>query len=293
MSLIKRLSIFVFVAAFSLSAQTAKPSAPAPAAKSTAPAKAKAAAAKPTSSASSLPTLKFEKFKLANGLEVIVQEDHRLPMVAVNLWYHVGPANERPGRTGFAHLFEHMMFSGSKHVSEHFKLLSGAGATNINGSTDFDRTNYYETVPSNQVELALWIESDRMGYLLDTVDGQKLITQRDVVRNERRQSGENVPYGLSDEEMDHQLYSKGHPYYGSVIGSHADMEAPRLADARQFFKEYYPPNNASIAIVGDIPPAKAKALVTKYFGSIPSGPAVPPIDAKTAAITSERRVTVT
>jgi zinc protease len=244
-------------------------------------------------SGSQMPTLKFEKFKLANGLDVIVHEDHRLPMVAVNLWYHVGPANERPGRTGFAHLFEHMMFSGSKHVKDHFKTLAAVGATNINGSTNFDRTNYYETVPSNQVELALWIESDRMGYLLDTLDGQKLVTQRDVVRNERRQSTENPPYGLADEEMDHQLYPKGHPYYGSVIGSHADIEAARLDDVRQFFTQYYTPNNASIAIVGDITKARAKELVEKYFGSIPKGPAVPPIDAVTPPIKEERRVVVT
>ncbi|MCU1284532.1 MAG: peptidase M16-like protein [Acidobacteriales bacterium] len=292
MSLIKRISIFVLLAALPLTAQTAKPSNSATATKAAAPAKAKAISAKATSASSSLPTLKFEKFKLANGLEVIVQEDHRLPMVAVNLWYHVGPANERPGRTGFAHLFEHMMFSGSKHVNEHFKLLSGAGATNINGSTDFDRTNYYETVPSNQIELALWIESDRMGYLLDKLDGQKLITQRGVVRNERRE-GENRPYDLAGEEMDHQLYPKGHPYFGSVIGSHADIEAARLDDVRQFFKQYYTPNNCSLAIVGDVTPAKAKALVEKYFGSIPRGPAVPPIEAVTPPIREEKRVVVT
>src|SRR5436309_7346527 len=153
-----------------------------------------------------LPTIPFEKYKLKNGLEVILSDDRTLPLVSVNLWYHVGPANERPGRTGFAHLFEHMMFSGSKHIgnNEHFKDLEGAGASEINGTTDFDRTNYFETLPYNQLETALWLESDRVGYLLDTLDGPKLVTQRDVVRNERRQSVENQPYGLSDEAAFHE-----------------------------------------------------------------------------------------
>jgi zinc protease len=246
-------------------------------------------------SAEKLPTLKYEKYKLPNGLDVILSEDHRLPLVAVNLWYHVGPANERPGRTGFAHLFEHMMFEGSKHIGSkaHFRYLEGAGASDINGTTDFDRTNYFETLPSNQLELALWLESDRMGYLLDTLDREKLENQRDVVRNERRQSVENQPYGLVEEEIFHQLYPKGHPYYASVIGSHADIEAARIADIRQFFAQYYVPNNASLAIVGDFDPAQAKAMVEKYFGSIPAGPPVPKIDAPSAPITSERRVTVT
>jgi zinc protease len=151
---------------------------------------------------SDTPTIAFEKSSLPNGLEVILSEDHRLPMVAVNLWYHVGPANEEAGRTGFAHLFEHMMFQGSKHVpgQTHFRLLEGAGASDYNGTTDFDRTNYYETLPSNQLELALWLESDRMGYLLDVLDQASLTNQQDVVRNERRESVENVPYGIVDEE---------------------------------------------------------------------------------------------
>lgn len=242
-----------------------------------------------------LPTIKYEKYKLKNGLEVILSEDHRLPLVAVNLWYHVGPANERPDRTGFAHLFEHMMFEGSKHVGPkaHFKNLEAAGASDINGTTDFDRTNYFETLPSNQLEMALWLESDRMGYLLDNLDREKLANQRDVVRNERRQSIENAPYGLVEEAMFHELFPKGHPYYASVIGSHADIEAARLADIREFFKQYYTPNNASLAIVGDFNPADAKALVEKYFGSIPSGPPVPKIDVTTPPITAQKRITVT
>jgi len=222
-------------------------------------------------------------------------EDHRLPMVAVNIWYHVGPANERPGLTGFAHLFEHMMFEGSKYVGEkaHFQYLEAAGASDINGTTDFDRTNYFETLPSNQLELALWLESDRMGFLLDKLDEKKLENQRDVVRNERRQSVEGSPYGLVQEELFHQLYPKNHPYYASVIGSHADIEAARLSDVRDFFRLYYAPNNASLAIVGDMDKAKAKALVQKYFGPIPSGPSVPKVEVATPPITSERRAVVT
>src|SRR3954468_11906608 len=200
-----------------------------------------------------VPQIAFEKYVLDNGLEVILSEDHRLPLTAVNLWYHVGPANEVPGRTGFAHLFEHMMFQGSKHVANdtHFKVLEAAGASLINGTTDYDRTNYFETVPSNQLELALWIESDRMGYLLDTVDQKALDNQQDVVRNERRQSFENRPYGIPEEEVVHLLYPKGHPYYGSVIGSHEDIQAVKLENVKAFFKRYYVPNNASLAIVGD------------------------------------------
>jgi zinc protease len=240
------------------------------------------------------PRLDFEKYKLKNGLEVILLKDGRLPLVAVNLWYHVGPANERPGLTGFAHLFEHMMFQGSRHIGDdaHFKLLEGAGASDINGTTDFDRTNYFETLPSNQLELALWLESDRQGFLLDTLDNAKLANQRDVVRNERRQ-GENSPYGLVEEEVYHQLFPKTHPYYASVIGSHADIESARLKDVREFFKTYYAPNNASLAIVGDIDKTQAKALVEKYFGSIPAGPPIPKLDATTPPITAEKRAVVT
>jgi zinc protease len=242
-----------------------------------------------------VPRLEFEKYRLKNGLEVILVEDHRLPLVAVNLWYHVGPANERPGLTGFAHLFEHMMFEGSRHVPEegHFRLLEAAGASDINGTTDFDRTNYFETLPSNQLELALWLESDRMGFLLEKLDSAKLENQRDVVRNERRQSVEGTPYGLVQEELFHHLYPSDHPYYASVIGSHADIEAARLEDVREFFSLYYAPNNASLAVVGDIEKASAKELIEKYFGPIPAGPPVPPISVQTPPITSERRAVVT
>ncbi len=238
--------------------------------------------------------LDYEKYTLPNGLEVILRKDSRVPMVAVNLWYHVGPANETAGLTGFAHLFEHMMFQGSGHIPDdaHFKLLEAAGASHINGTTDFDRTNYMEDLPSNQLELALWLESDRMGFLLDKLDQPKLSNQQDVVRNERRQSVENAPYGLVEEEMWHQLFPKGHPYYASVIGSHEDIQNAKLADVRGFFARYYVPNNASLVIVGDIDPVKTKAMVEKYFGSIPRGADVPPITATTPPITAERRVTV-
>ena len=223
------------------------------------------------------PEIKYERYKLSNGLEILLHEDHKLPIVAVDIWYHVGPLKERVGRTGFAHLFEHMMFEGSKHVGEkaHFKYLEQAGATDINGTTDFDRTNYFETIPANQLELTLWLESDRMGFLLDTLDRAKLTNQRDVVRNERRQ-GEGTPYGIVDEEVFHQLFPKTHPYYGDVIGSHADIEAARLADVREFFKQYYSPNNATIAIAGDFDPSTIKGLLEKYFGPIPHGPEVAP-----------------
>lgn len=247
-----------------------------------------------TASAQSAPSLNYEKYKLKNGLEVILLEDHRLPLVAVNLWYHVGPANERAGRTGFAHLFEHMMFQGSKHIGDdaHFQILEAAGASDINGTTDFDRTNYFETLPSNQLEMALWLESDRMGFLLDKLDARALENQRDVVRNERRE-GENAPYGLVEEAMWQTLFPKTHPYYAWVIGSHADIEAARLEDVREFFKLYYAPNNASLTIVGDINKAKTKALVEKYFGPIPAGQPVPKIDVTTPPVTAEKRVTVT
>ncbi len=241
-----------------------------------------------------LPELKYETYTLPNGLKVLTHEDHRLPLVAVDLWYHVGPLNERPGRTGFAHLFEHMMFEGSEHVGEkaHIKIVEAAGATDVNGTTDFDRTNYFETMPSNQLELAVWLESDRMGFLMEGLNRDLLANQRDVVRNERRQ-GEGQPYDLADEAQQHLLFPKDHPYYGNVIGSHADVEAARVADVRDFHQQFYTPNNASIAVAGDFDPKALKALLAKYFGPIPQGPAVPPVNVATPAITSQRRATVT
>ena len=241
-----------------------------------------------------LPEIKYETYTLPNGLKVITHLDHRLPLVAVDLWYHVGPLNERPGRTGFAHLFEHMMFEGSEHVGEkaHIKDVDAAGATGVNGTTDFDRTNYFETMPANQLELALWLESDRMGFLMEGLDRKLLQNQRDVVRNEKRQ-GEGRPYAAASDAVAHMLYPKDHPYYADVIGSHADVEAARIADVRDFHQQFYTPNNASIAIAGDFDPVKLKALLTKYFGPIPAGPKVDPVTVVTPPITSQRRATVT
>ena len=246
------------------------------------------------SAAAEVPQVRYDKTTLPNGLEVILVEDHRLPIVAVNIWYHVGPANEAPGLTGFAHLFEHMMFAGTRHLPRGLadRLLEGAGATDSNGSTDYDRTNYYDTVPSNQLELALWVHADRMGYLLDVLDQTALSNQQDVVRNERRQSVENRPYGVVEEALNHALFPKTHPYYAAVIGSHADIQNAKLADVRDFFKRYYGPNNASIVIAGDIDKAKTRALVAKYFGSFKKSPPVVHPKVTTPAITRERRITV-
>jgi zinc protease len=244
--------------------------------------------------ASTIPRVAAEKYTLPNGLEVILSRRPELPMVAVNLWYHVGPAHEAAGRTGFAHLFEHMMFQASKHVPEDsfFRTLEAAGASDINGSTSFDYTNYYQTVPANQLELALWLESDRMGYLLDVVDETSFANQQDVVRNERRQRTENAPYGLAQEAMFQLLYPAGHPYHGVVIGSHQDIQAAKLADVKQFFKEYYAPNNATLSLVGDFDPQQVRQLVTRYFGSLKRGPAVAPVKIDTPRITAERRKVV-
>ena len=241
-----------------------------------------------------IPTIAFDKYVLPNGLQVILVEDKRLPLVAVNVWYHVGPANEAPGLTGFAHLFEHMMFAGSKHLPRGLadRLMEGAGASDSNGSTDYDRTNYYDTVPSNQLELALWVHADRMGYLLDVLDQKSLTNQQDVVRNERRDTVENEPYGIVEEALNHALFPQDHPYRASVIGSHADIQNAKLADVRDFFTRYYGPNNASIVIAGDIDKVKTRALVAKYFGSLRRGPAVVRPKVTTPPITSEKRLVV-
>ena len=211
-------------------------------------------------------------FTLPNGLRVIVAEDHSAPLAAVNVWYHVGSGYERPGRTGFAHLFEHIMFEGSKNVPEgdFDNWLEAAGARN-NGSTTTDRTNYYEVMPSNAVELALWLEADRMGGLLDAMSPSKLGGQRGVVQNERRQNYENQPYGLLWEAAPPLLYPEGHPYSWTTIGSMADLDAAALEDVNQFFRTYYAPNNASIAVVGDVDPQQVRQWAERYFGWIPRG----------------------
>lgn len=220
------------------------------------------------------PSIPFEKYTLDNGLEVILSPDSRLPLVATDIWYHVGGGYELPGRSGFAHLFEHIMFQGSRNVPEDqfFPILEGAGATFVNGTTDFDRTNYLETVPSNQLELALWLESDRMGFLLDTLTQERLDNQRAVVRKERQQSTENVPYGVAEEQFYKMLFPAPHPYNGVVIGTHEDLQAASLDDVKTFFRTWYVPNNATLVICGDFDPAAVKPLVAKYFGSIPGGP---------------------
>ncbi|QOY94097.1 insulinase family protein [Massilia sp. UMI-21] len=241
-----------------------------------------------------LPTVAFEKTTLPNGLQVILVEDRRLPIVAVNIWYHVGPANEAPGLTGFAHLFEHMMFAATRHIPRGMadRLLEGAGATDSNGGTGYDQTSYYDTVPANQLELALWVHADRMGYLLDVLDQKALTNQQDVVRNERRQTVEDEPYGLVEEALAHALFPKGHPYHASIIGSHADIQNAKLEDVRRFFARYYGPNNASIVIAGDIDKAKTLALVERYFGSFKRSAPVARPSVATPPITSERRVVV-
>ena len=220
----------------------------------------------------------FEQYTLDNGLRVILSPDSSTPVVAVNLWYKVGSRNERAGRTGFAHLFEHMMFQGSSHVPEtaHFAFIEKAGGS-LNGSTWLDRTNYFETVPSHYLELALWLESDRMAYLLPAMTQEKLDNQRDVVKNERRWRVDNQPYGDWDERLQAMLYPPEHPYHHSVIGSMEDLDAASLDDVAQFFRTYYAPNNAVLTICGDYDTATVRSLVDRYFGDIPAGPPVPPI----------------
>jgi predicted Zn-dependent peptidase len=217
------------------------------------------------------PSIPFEKYQLPNGLTVILSEDHRLPQVAVDVWYHVGAANQVPGKSGFAHLFEHMMFSGAKHIGpQPFAVLESiGGGEQANGTTSEDRTNYFEVVPSAELPTALWLESDRMGFLLDTLDAKKLDVQRDVVSNERRQSYENRPYGTAELRVCDIFFPKPHPYYDCVIGTIAEIQSASMDDLKGFFRQYYAPNNASISIVGNFDPAQAKALVEKYFGPIP------------------------
>ena len=218
--------------------------------------------------------IKFDQYQLPNGLNVILHEDHSAPVAAVVVMYHVGSKNEKLKRTGFAHLFEHMMFQGSEHVAkgEHFQLLSDVGA-NINGFTTEDATTYFEVVPSNNVELGLYLESDRMGFLLAAMTQDKLDNQRDVVKNERRQRVDNVPYGTADEMISKAMFPPENPYSWPVIGSMDDLSAASLDDVKGFFRTYYAPNNACLSIAGDFNPADVKPLIEKYFGTIPRGEA--------------------
>jgi zinc protease len=235
-------------------------------------------------------------YKLPNGLRIVLSRDNATPVVAVNLWYNVGSRNERAGRTGFAHLFEHMMFQGSKHVPDtsHFAFIEKAGGS-LNGSTWLDRTNYFETVPSHHLELALWLESDRLGWLLPAMTQDKLDNQRDVVKNERRWRVDNQPYGDWDERLQSMLYPREHPYHHSVIGSMEDLDAASLQDVENFFRTYYAPNNAVLTVCGDFDDAFARAAIDKYFSDIPTGPTIPPIPGELELpdlLGNEQRVTV-
>ena len=220
----------------------------------------------------------IERYALENGLRVVLSEDHALPIVSLNLWYDVGSRNERPGRTGLAHLFEHMMFQGSQNVpgTQHIALVERAGGS-INASTWLDRTNYYATLPASQLELGLWLESDRMGFFLPALTQEKFDNQREVVKNERRQRVDNQPYGDWDERLQRLLYPADHPYHHSVIGSMDDLDAATLDDVRDFFRTYYAPDNAVLTLCGDFDPDAAKRLIERYFGPIPRGPGVPPL----------------
>jgi zinc protease len=234
--------------------------------------------------------LDLTEYRLDNGLRVVLNEDHSAPLVAVNLWYHVGSKNERPGRTGFAHLFEHMLFSGSEHVgnNEHFRYVQSVGGV-LNGTTFFDRTNYFETMPSNYLALALWLESDRMGFFIPALTQEKLDIQREVVKEERRQRYDNVPYGTAFERLLTLAYDPDYSYHWPTIGSMEDLGAASLDDVRDFFATWYRPDNATLTLVGDFVPTEARALVEQYFGDIPPGRTFPKFDLQRRPLGGERR----
>jgi zinc protease len=234
----------------------------------------------------------FARRTLPNGLDVLVHEDRACPIVAVNVWYHVGSKNEVPGRTGFAHLFEHLMFEGSEHHDKgYFPPIQGAGGS-LNGSTNADRTNYWEVVPANALELALWMESDRMGFLLPALTQAKFSNQRDVVLNERRQNYENRPYGLAPMAMLAALFPADHPYHWTTIGETADLHAARLDDVREFFATYYHPANASLALAGDVDAGAAFDLAETYFGDLAPGPHVAAVQVPAPPLAGERRLVI-
>src|SRR5262245_8443603 len=236
----------------------------------------------------------YVQFTLANGLNVILHRDTSVPVVSVNVWYHVGSGNERPGRTGFAHLFEHVMFEGSMHVPEgSFDTWLEAAGGNNNGSTTNDRTNYYEDMPANALELALFLESDRMGFLLDEKAPDKINGQRDVVKNEKRQSVDNQPYGQAFIELPAMLYPTGHPYSWSTIGSMEDLTAASFEDVARFFRTYYVPSNASLVIAGDIDIANTRKLVEKWFSDVPAGKPVPALSVPTVVLDGVKKKTIT
>src|SRR5437660_539589 len=236
--------------------------------------------------------LRIDDFRLANGLRLVLNEDHSAPLVAINLWYHVGSKNERRGRTGFAHLFEHMLFSGSQHVgnNEHFRYVQSVGGV-LNGTTFFDRTNYFEILPSNYLALGLWLESDRMGFFLPALTQEKLDIQREVVKEERRQRYDNVPYGTAFERLLQLAYDPDYSYHWPTIGSMEDLGAASLDDIRDFFSTWYRPDNCVLTIVGDFAPDEAKRLVEKYFGDIAAGGSFPPFTLQRKPAGAERRET--
>ena len=236
--------------------------------------------------------LSLDTYELANGLRVVLNEDHSAPLVAVNLWYHVGSKNERPGRTGFAHLFEHMLFSGSEHVgnNEHFRYVQSVGGV-LNGTTFFDRTNYFETLPSNYLALGLWLESDRMGFFLPALTQEKLDIQREVVKEERRQRYDNVPYGTAFERLLNLAYDPDYSYHWPTIGSMEDLQAASLDDIREFFATWYRPDNCTLTLVGDFNPSEAKQLVEQYFGDIVPGGGFPQFTLERQPQNFERRET--
>ena len=247
---------------------------PIPAAAQSEPAPAHKAPAAATSVDIPIPEIPYTKFVLKNGLTVLVHEDHKAPIVAVNTWYHVGSKNEKPGKTGFAHLFEHLMFSGSDDFNHtYINAMDKIGATNMNGTTNNDRTNYFENVPTSMLDYVLFAESDRMGHLLGVLDQKKLDLQRGVVQNEKRQ-GENQPYGVTEQLIVENTYPVGHPYSWTVIGSMKDLDAASLSDVQEWFKTYYGPNNVTVVIAGDITPEVAREKVEKYYGEIPAGPPI-------------------
>jgi len=233
----------------------------------------------------------FELKKLPNGLSVILAPDHSTPQVTVDVWYHVGSKNEVPGRTGFAHMFEHVMFTGSGHVPYglHDRLTEGVGGNN-NGSTSNDRTNYYETVPSNYLESAIWLEADRMGFLLEKLDSAKFVAQRDIVQNERRQGIDNQPYGRAGEILTTALYPESNPYSWPVVGYLAELQQANVEDVKEFFRQYYAPSNATLAIVGDFDPKQAMIWVNKYFADLPTGKKIVRPKVTTPTLAAEKRL---
>ncbi len=232
------------------------------------------------------PPLEIHRHQLDNGLQVVLHPDPALPLVAINLWYHTGSKHERPGKTGIAHLFEHMLFQGSRNVDSHFRYVQQVGGV-ANGSTWFDRTNYFETLPADSLELGLWLESDRMGFLLPAVTQEKLDNQREVVMNERRQRVDNQPYGRASERLNELLFPEGHPYHWPVIGYMEDIEAATLEDVKGFFATYYTPNNAVLTLAGDLDPERALDLVTRYFGDLKPGAPIRPVSINEDVVTDD------